>query len=313
MYFNSVNARSVADTEDSALVLPNSTKQLSTARLHQALDRILQSSEAKTTRRTRDQLWKRYQTWASSRALNSNDDKTAMLFALQHAQKASSKTTYFNNLRARLHPRDTTAQFLTGLRRIAAAEGIDHAPVTTWATFRCILLPKLPPSTQAIVILAYRTASRMSDMAMLRRNNITLTNDNKIVIHWTNTKTSDQNPYKGQFYTEVAPPLPEATTSMPEHMLVMQYLHSLLPHAQVCPQSELSKIASELEKIGLSWHSIKRSAITAAASRAARSNIPLEVVARLAKHASTESTIRYIGDPPTVASLLQTGSLTQLC
>jgi hypothetical protein len=162
-----------------------------------------------------------------------------------------------------------------------------------------------------VLVLAWLTASRMADMTALRRSNIVVTDAGDIFVDWRGTKTGQLDPFQPQLYTHVA--VPAAHSHLRPHFPhLLQYLRQLRPNSEVCPSATRQALQRALQSVGLTEHSVKRSALTTAATRAAETGLPLAVVSLLGKHKTPQSTIRYIDDPVVVAKLAGTGALTRL-
>lgn len=310
------NSRAYNEHFRTTYVLPTSSTQRSTAALRGILRRITADAEARTTAKTRDNLWRRLQTWAAARGLCLNEE-TAMLFSLQHATKASSKKAYFTALSARLQPKSAKANFLRGLGRRAKAEPLHQAPIIDHATAK-LLIRRAPLKIRATLHLMWRSASRLSDLMELRRSDCTIT-PTALALHWKFVKTTGEQPFRLQFYTRL-------TLSADSHLDMELYKHlTKLKRTQtVTTPAILRDIDKYLHSNQLTDHSIKRSAVTAAAKALIEKhalndnhNLALLPAAReslrlLAKHATFESTIRYISDPTITAILSGVGAVTTL-
>ena len=296
--------------------LPTSTHQQPTATLRHLLNRMVTNAEAATTRKHRNDLWNRMIRWATARALPTTQE-TAMLFSLQHARKASSKRNYFSALCARLNPQPQKNLFIKALAKQAKAEPLTQARIVS-QTQAHRYITEAPIAIQPALQLLWRTASRTADVTSLKRSNITLAKNRKLIsIHWKDVKTTGDQPYKLQFYTRL-----QVRHNNPLDTALMQWIARTPQTRLMVTTPQLNAIRRYLRSLNLTDHSIKRSAITAAARNliskynlANNENLHLlpairEALRILAKHESINSTIRYIGNPELTAILTGVATLT---
>jgi hypothetical protein len=271
-------------------------------------------AEAKSTKRTRDQLSRRLMSFCRERGLQP-DETAAMLFSLQFGHKASTKLVYLSSLLSRLRPKALLDRFRSGLRRIAANEPLSQAPPISWAQLQQAM-NQLSPLMRAALHLCWRTASRIDELSRLRRSSILSLNPEYSVIVWaTGTKTSAEAPHQPHLYTEL--PLPLQPDRQPLWRQTVATLQTLRSQDLVCPHPQELLDALKRVDISLTGHSIKAGAITELMARAGEGLFPTTLVSMVAKHSnpSTEAlartTIRYARDPVVVARALQTRLATQ--
>ena len=236
---------------------------------------------------------------------------TALIFLEATRVSIQARLTYSKSLQAffnRIH-QDTSlfSVYNKGLRAMGALQPLHQA--TPMSKEDVILIANhLPPSDSAVFLLAWKTASRWSDVQHLLAQNIILRSPEEIIVHWDQqTKSTRTDPYHASVYTVVVGDL----TARIFHSLISRHDTPLtllttedITHImrQVCPNKNYSA------------HSIKHGAVCVLAQAAAERRLCPTKLSLVAKHKITVSlatmTIRYIQDKVAAARLLGTQEAT---
>ena len=171
----------------------------------------------------------------------------------------------------------------------------------------------------AALFIAWKTASRWSDVNRLVRRNIVNPTAQRLTVYWGDaTKTTRAEPFAVRGFTVM------------EHPAGMQwlidYLNTLEPDQFVCTwctdkatkwMHETLPVADPLRRVSAS--SIKRGAVTFLVRAAARGQLSPELISRVAKHKHwfeeiSATTIRYVGEEvwEELALCLRTQEATRL-
>lgn len=274
---------------------------------------IMTQSEAASTARNRDYLLGRLRTFTAQHGLPM-DRTSAMLFATAAGNKASTKLTYLSGLIARLEPLSALQRYRRGLRRIAAKEELQQAPPMTREQLRNVLTHCTHETAMAL-LMAWKTASRMSDLEQMHGQQLKLASARSIIIDWAaDTKASQLDPFQSHLLTEIR----EAAT---HDALPIAALVEFCQARQGTPQllfspATIAELHGHLQRQGLQGHSIKVGAITELLNLVTAGKVPLHLVPLVAKHHQANpplpnTTIRYIRDRVALARALGTGQATQ--
>lgn len=266
-------------------------------------------AESKRVAHSRNLLMIRYREFCRARCLVMNQE-TMLMFVVTTRTNARSKLTYITSLMARLQPPTLLSRVRRALRRQAAVEPLVQARPASWQLIeQC--MNNLPPREKIALYLGWRTASRMDEIVHLNRSHIQLISLTSIIIYWgATTKTSQEDPFLPWLYVEVGPPIaPGRRSYMGDAVRVLNQLSSnevLVQHHAL--------IEAQLERHGLTGHSIKRGAVTELLQRAAEGKFQPQLVPLVAKHATEailpRSTLRYAANPTSVARILHTVDAT---
>ena len=162
------------------------------------------------------------------------------------------------------------------------------------------------PGQRTAVRLTWKGCCRWMEVASLTRDRFKTLTPNRIVIAWgQTTKSGRTKPYSKSMYTVI-----EGRWTPEIYADVLR-----LPQGQPLTRTSASALSAQMKRLfgpGYSSHSIKHGAVTYLMRLVAEGKLTLEEVALLAKHASVETTLRYAGDPETMALALGTQRATQL-
>ena len=176
------------------------------------------------------------------------------------------------------------------------------------ATYRdiCVLVKTLQSDVGATALLAWKTASRWTEVATLTRKKFIEVTPTRMIISWGRSpKAAKANPYRMDMYTVVQ------GRGTPIIYARVMHLRGSTPMTR-CSTAQLNRMLKRLLGNGYSSHSIKRGAVTTLMEKVSRGELTLEMVARLAKHKDVISTIRYAGSQKVTALALGTGDATRL-
>lgn len=254
------------------------------------LAQTLLAGLATATRRDRQSLWTRYTNFLEDKGLEISD-VTAALFVTATGVSLQARLTYAKTLSAIFgklnRRRDVLSEYMTGLRKQGAAMPKHQAPPIKREHLLAVAA-SFPPKDQAAILLAWKTASRWSDIVGISTDNIIRREQDEIIIFWSNnTKTTHEHQYYPSCYAVVQGDLTDTiarhlrtTPSKPlttiTRRVLVQRMQELFPSEQYTA------------------HSIKRGAIHALTAQGA----PMKDIARLAKHKTPQdevsaTTIRY--------------------
>jgi hypothetical protein len=166
------------------------------------------------------------------------------------------------------------------------------------------------------VYLAWKSASRWSDVNRIVGSSVVSSNPTRIIIEWRDrTKTTRTDPYRHDSWTVI-----EAADGAVHPPQVLRALSELQPHEFLWarPTDWLERL---IEKTfpgrGLTAHSIKAGAVAMLSEAALAGLVPLDLISIVAKHKLTthpiqQTTLRYMArDPVQTALLLGTQKATK--
>ncbi|KAJ9468505.1 hypothetical protein DIPPA_27588 [Diplonema papillatum] len=188
---------------------------------------------------------------------------------------------------------------------LTQAEAIPRDTLIGWAL-------RQSPSICLAAMLAWKTASRWSEVAALSRANFVLVTDTEVIIDWsTLPKGRRGNPYSKSRMVVVTGPLTEGIASL------VRSLGGFRKLTQVSTDGLASLWRAEPAMRQYTAHSIKRGAVDhLVAAKAAGAQFPEHLISRLAKHVNethptvADMTIRYTTDPIPLARVLRTAEVT---
>lgn len=216
-----------------------------------------------------------------------------------------TKLTYAKNLHAILRQmnQDThlLSTFIAGLRAMGAEIPTKQAEPITREVVQNIVCP-LP--VKVALILAWKTASRIDEIAKLKPENIIESSPEEIIIWFgVHTKTSRSRPFMPQLFQVIKGKMTD-------------FLHENLPAAlQQWPTT--ATIKKHIPK-PYTMHSIKHGAGQEIIKLAAERKIDPSIIPLVLKHASaqkilSETTIRYMSqNKADLARTFRTGEVTAL-
>ena len=168
------------------------------------------------------------------------------------------------------------------------------------------LLPFMTSEMAATVLIAYKTASRAGEVALLKRRDFIVARPDCIILYWGNkTKTTKAHPFRPDTMVVIE----GAYTNQ-----IYQYLRCLSPNTHISTLSsmEITRFFRRHLGRGYSSHSIKRGAIHQLMEHVAGKRITLEEVMRIANHRQLPSLLRYSGVNEHTARALGTQNTTRL-
>eukprot|EP00760_Papus_ankaliazontas_P009569 PhM_4_TR14103/c3_g1_i2/m.95358 len=195
--------------------------------------------------------------------------------------------------------------FIKGLRAMGASIPIHQATPITRSQVTTIM-SVLPQRPAAAVWLAWATSSRWTEAAAVSRSMLIECCPNRVIINWgQRTKSTRLNPFTPSQYVVM-----EGAVAARVYR-VMKSL-SMREPLTTWSSDRLNRVMKRVLGNGYSTHSIKRGAVTTLLRAVAAGRIPIEMVSRLAKHASLQSTLRYAEGNSATALALGTQRVTAL-
>lgn len=269
---------------------------------------------AASTLRGRACLWDRFRTWSENHPHLSLDANLAR-FVESTQVSLSSRLTYAKALAAQASRLNETTPllrlYMSGLARSGANKPARQARPMSKQDLDD-LCRRWPQRSRHLPLLAWKTASRWSDLLDLRKSSFFWVSPTRVVVKWGDTKTT-----RGQVY------MPTQLTVIddldPTRLLPLRQAIEALPQ----PESRLTGLATDgvnrmLKQLAPRYtaHSIKRGAIDHLMEHAATGALALQHIALLAKHAGAlrglPTTLRYADNPVSVALTLGTQHATVL-
>lgn len=285
-----------------------------TAPLAEAEERLLEllpALWAESTWRANRGLWARLRRFAETNRIGLNDT-TAALFVASLPIAQTSRLAYTKTFAAifrRMGMQATLLDMLSAsLRRSGALLPENQAVPATRDDVAAVAVD-LPPRDKAAFLLAWKTASRWSDIAALQGHHFHRRLPHSIVIDWAaDTKSSRGNPYQPQLLVEVT------GDWTPQIAAAIQDLGDKESLTAITTAQAARMLASVRPE--LTAHSIKRGAVDALTAAAAAGEIELELVGMVAKHSGKyklpQSTLRYAANRISLAVALGTGRATRM-
>lgn len=279
--------------------------------LDKSVHRTLKAGYARSTWRRREMIRRWWVLFTSK-----FPDPTALRFFAwlkSNGILLSTLHTYATTFLA-MHPTLKTAEtalYLRALGRSGAFRPTRQAkPLTVQEA--STLFERLSRASKWGLFLAWKTASRWSDVARLRKQDVIVLNNNELVITFPLTKSTALRPFRPDLYVHVV-----HRTGMAPFISYLRSLRNNSPITSTSGKVLLHQMRTILGDPTVGTHSLKRGAVQLLMKEAARGKLSPETVGRLAKHATTsqrlqDQTVRYVGDPVSLAVTLGTGAATAL-
>jgi len=208
-------------------------------------------------------------------------------------------------------------QFLKALNRRGAL--IPHRQAATLSSSELRTLEQnLPFREWVAAFLAFKSASRVSEVLQLTGRHLSQAGDLKLAINWLQTsKSGHDHPFAISNKTLVV--------FEPDRRKEWEFLSALPPHETLCPhlsglKDPTAGLRYRMRKTGtkrLGAHSFKRTAATRILKLAAAGKADIALLPRLLKHKEAvppipDTSVRYADDPVAWATITRTGELTTL-
>ena len=276
----------------------------------QRLQSVVAEMWAKSTTQQRRFLWDRMTRWVHLNGLEVNAD-SASLFVLATSVSPQGQLTYCKSLSGLFRHLGLANQSLLSLGAALRAAGAAIPQKQALPIPRDVLLGwavSQSADVRLCALLAWKTASRWSEVQLLRSDQFLIVSANEVIIDWFVTpKGRRADPFRSCRLVVVAGSLVSE---------IARLFHLLSPfqrltHLDTCHLDKTWK----KELPSYTAHSIKRGAISHLLVLLAR-GVPIQevLVSRLAKHASESGlspmTLRYGGDKIALARALRTGEVT---
>jgi hypothetical protein len=276
--------------------------------------KVAQNAWASPTWTARIGLLRRFE--AARGAIDADDLGFAMAQFVEAQQVLpSSKLTYAKTLSSIASHLEAEAPFLAtymaGLRKMGAAAPTHQAVPITRDDMTTLIMSRTGRMRLALFV-AWKTASRWSDVLELTKASFIDFSPDQLVIEWSSTKTSSPSDFRAWRWTVIHDPAP------------MRWVVSELSRMaenSVLTETTTQQLVSILERLfpgkHYTAHSIKRGAIDCLVAHAASGRLDLKLIPLLAKHqdpATTfpATTIRYAADKVQLALMLGSHHATRL-
>lgn len=279
-------------------------------RLDAQLNATLRGLWASSTWAQRQSLWRRLAAFCAASQLPLND-RSAALFILSLGVTAQTQHGYASTLSAlfgRLGlPNGLLSLMAAALRAQGALIPLHQARPMQREQLEQ-LLPTLGRRDAVAMALAWKTASRWSDIQRLIGRQVLLATPEEIIIDFSDrTKTSRSRPFAPQLLVVVRGRWTAA---------IAEVLSRLLPQEPLT-QLTTADVEELLRPLGLTAHSIKRGALNLVAAAAEEGRVDPSVLPLLARHKTDSplvqaSVIRYVSNKPALARVLGTQHATAL-
>lgn len=309
-----------ADVTDMTRTLPRPRKRptarrapsnFSRAALNAKAEKIMKGAFAESTWRRRRALQKWWETFCSQ--IDSPTPVTFFAWLMSNGIMASTMLTYANTFLAIFpHLKTTDTQlFLRALARDGGHRATFQARPLSQDQVQ-MLYDHIPLSHRMGLFLAWKTASRWSDVFRLRRADIFPISETELVISFPLTKSTALRPYRPDLLVHLV-----HDTGLNEFY---QFLLSKKPKQPLIPVTSpqmLRVLRKSTGDVTVGTHSIKRGAVQLLMDAAAQGTIEPALIGRLAKHANSiqvipDQTVRYTSNPVSTAVALGTGQATAL-
>ena len=293
---------------------------------------------ADSTLNNRNRLWTRLNEFAATHNfdLSTNLDWIIPMYCEHTARESSTipatRLTYaksFAAIATRLSTQvPITRMYMSGLRANGADRPTAQAPAM-WPdhvfefALRALTVPVVGTRLYATIFIMWKTASRFDEVARLTSKQLTfLDNNSTIVIDWSNrTKSSRLDPNRHDTFIKLAhlPQLPAPVitalqTELPRPSQLMVHTDSWF-NKWLHKAQATATFGSAKQYTG---HSIKAGAVQVLSEMAISGHISMPTISLLAKHkvdnvnGIASTTLRYIRDPTTKASLNESYTATSL-
>jgi len=283
---------------------------------HARVMHVCSNTWAPSTTAQRLSLWTRYHKYA--RLHPEKDIGMSMaLFIETLPVMSSTKLTYAKTLAATAAKLDIQVPILrlyaSGL---AASGGTTPTAQASPATRKQVdtLMSHLPVHLAAPILLAWKTASRWDDVTHLQRQNVTVLSPSRIIVQWSQTKSTRAQPFRASTWTEIVDDDPRRLNPLLEHL---QSLRPTDPVTRLSTAQLIRLLRQFPDTQDLTAHSIKRGAIDVLVRAAAEGRLDRHIVCLMAKHKDElfempATTLRYVSDKVALARMLGTHLATRL-
>ena len=274
------------------------------------LRQLLRQLWASSTWAQRQALWRRLCEFASANNAPIND-LTAAMFVSSMAVTPQTQHSYASALSALFSrlglPNGVLAMMAAALRAQGALiPRRQAAPATREHIER--LITQLPRRSATAIALAWKTASRWSDINRLLGRQVLVATPEEIVLDFSDrTKTSRSRPFAPQLLVVIR------GRWTPQIAAVLRQLRPSEPLTRLTT----AQVGDMLRPLGLSAHSIKRGALDLVAAAVEEGRLEASVLPLLARHKTDHppvqaSVIRYVSNKPALARALGTQHATVL-
>ncbi len=212
---------------------------------------------------------------------------TAAIMIQQKEVKIQTKLTYAKNLQTVLRSMgeetNVMGHYIAGLRKMGAEKPDSQAPPISKQE---ILAINCPPEVKVALCLAWKTGSRIDEIAQIIKESIVASSPTEVIVNFSDrTKTSHDKPFlpenlcvvSGDLTSYLHENLPAALENWPSHATMLRHLPS--PYT---------------------GHSIKHGATVVLMEAAANGLVRPDLVSLVLKHratrAFTPTTVRYAGN-----------------
>ncbi len=240
--------------------------------------------------------------------------------------RPSTKLSYGKQLRALAKKTGTTSTpvldlVLSGLSVTASSAEIHQAtPATKQQIITLMKSLKERQSTShtrlaLALFLAWKTASRWSDIVALKKKNVLEITATQAVIEWGETKTTRRDRFRPTGWTVVEEKKYPALLIELQQQLDLMNDNEPLTTTTTAQLRQLFRSNPATQQ--LTAHSIKRGALDVLLTAAANKKLDPRLIPLLAKHKDCASqfpatTIRYLANKPNLARMLGTQKATKL-
>lgn len=263
---------------------------------------------ADSTQQQRAALWDRLTRWLNSQQLPMNGEN-ASAFVIATGVSPQAQLAYAKTLATMLeatgHRTIIPRMLIKALQRQGAEIPLHQAlPLTREQLLHAAR--SLPRVEQAILLLAWKTASRIGEAVELRPDNLLELSTERIIVRWgTLPKSQKTNPFTATNYAVIVGSLTaEIATTLQTSRTGPRERYTTWTAPQMA--AHITKTFGR----GYSGHSVKRGALT----HLLTTNTPLNIIQLLAKHKLvtqlSSTTIRYLAHETELALRLGTQDAT---
>ena len=238
------------------------------------------------------------------------------MFVQQQTIAPSSKLTYAKTLLAVAslmgEEIPMLRTYVAGLRRMGAAHPLRQAKPITREHLLLLVRAQQCPFLRAAIWLAWKTASRWSDVLGLTRACFVQLTQEQIVVEWQTTKTTSPSDFRAWRWTVVHDDQP-----MDWFVSTVKRLRGLQCLVTTPTDRLVVLMRQSFPAMEYTAHSIKRGAIDLLVRASAEGRLQPTLIPLLAKHSdpSTQfpsTTLRYAADKVSMALMLGTQHATRL-
>jgi hypothetical protein len=286
--------------------------------LEQQVLATAQRTWAKTTWAQRKRLWCNFLRWRQIPGNGHQDLGTQLaMFVQSHAgTRPTTKLTYGYSMAAIATRLGRTVPmlkwYLSGLSTVPGAVSADGAqPATRQQVHELVADMSLSAAVRAAIFLAWKTASRWSDLLALTRRSFLLAAPHEVIVEWGQLKTNRRQQLSVRSWTVVEHREPMT--------LLLRHLRSLrgdVPFLSVTTDQAIELLRTRTSP-RLTAHSFKKGAVDELVRQAVAGHFDLRKLPLLAKHVDRAhefpaSTIRYVSARVELARSLGTQEATRL-